>query len=306
VIVAISRFDAAKGKNAEVRAAVEERARRLEGAPGFLGLEVFHDAATFLLFTRWCDESALRASRAGAEQAAAHATELFVGTRLERATSDATAEAGEGELVLALVAPLSRLLREGATMHVAIVDAEGTISYANAALSRSCGGDVVGRSLGSLLIAASDAALTEHVAAGLPTALLVQLAPAGGEPTSLRVFTLRMPGGFALVGEPPWDDHRELEERLGALNTELAVLSRDHVRQARLLAKANRELYDSQWHLQKIAEVLPICLSCRAVKTGEHTWEEVASFLARSSDFLSHGYCAQCAEKVAAAMPEET
>ena len=218
-------------------------------------------------------------------------------------TSEAS-EAKARELVLDFALPLARLLREGSTLHVAVVDAKGNVTYANAAFSRSCGGAVAGRPLASFLAGECSRTLAKHVAEGIPTALLVQLVPAGGEPSSLRVFTAPMAGGFALVGEPPWDDHRDLEARLSALNTELAMLSREHVRQARLLAKANREIYDSQWHLQKIAEVLPICLSCRAVKTGEHTWEEVSSFLARSSDFLSHGYCAHCAETLAATFPE--
>ena len=119
--------------------------------------------------------------------------------------------------------------------------------------------------------------------------------PPAGEVQSLRAITQRLHSGYAVVAEPPWDDERALAEQLAGVNAELAVLSREHTRQARALAEAHQRLADAHWHLKKISEVLPICMACRAVKTGEDTWEDVASFLARNADFLSHGYCARCA-----------
>ena len=309
MIVAISRFAVKNGKEAEVRSAFENRPRRVEDADGFLGLEVFQEGATFVLLTRWCDEGAFRAWHDSAEHHASHAlipkglkldpsmTQLVVGTRIAGASS----ESPEGELLSDLSAPIARLMRDGSIMHVAVIDAGGQATYANAAFVRACGGEIVGRTLDSVLTAGSHRALMDHVAQDLRTPLIVQIAPAQGDPCSLRVFTRRMSSGFALVGEPPWDDHRALEQQLIALNAELSVLSREHARQARLLEKVNRDMNESHWHLKKISEVLPMCMTCRAVKTGDQTWEDVSSFLARTTDFLSHGYCARCAEAMAVA-----
>ena len=313
MIAAISRFAVKNGKEAEVRRAFENRPREVETVPGFLGLEVFQDGATFILLTRWCDERSFREWHASAAHHQSHAmmptglkldpsmTQLLVGARIDGATS----EGPEGDLVNDLSVPLARLLREGASVQVAVVDGEGHIVRANGAFARAVGADPRGQSLDGLLTPASREALAVELAQQVSTSILLQLVPTTGDRSTLRAFVQRLSAGFMVVGEPPWDEHRALEARLVALNAELAVLSREHVRQARLLEKANRELHDSHWHLKKIAEVLPMCMSCRAVKTGEQSWEDVSTFLARSSDFLSHGYCARCAAMVEADLEGE-
>lgn len=60
------------------------------------------------------------------------------------------------------------------------------------------------------------------------------------------------------------------------------------------LEKAVEELNASYWHLRKIQEVLPICMECGKVKTGESAWEDVVTYLKNNSLFLSHGYCPSC------------
>ena len=66
------------------------------------------------------------------------------------------------------------------------------------------------------------------------------------------------------------------------------------------LQTAYVQLKDSFWHLQKIQEVLPICMECGKVKTTDSSWEDVVSFLKNHSLFLSHGYCPECAKKITA------
>jgi len=222
-------------------------------------------------------------------------TQLVVGARIDAATS----ETADGNLVSDLSVPIARLARDGATLHLAVIDGDGRIVRANAAFAHSAGGDPIGRMLASLLTPASGELLDANVARGERSAFTIQLTPAKADPVSLRVFVQPRVPGFALVGEPPWEDHRALEAQLISLNAELAILSRERVRQARLLEKANHDLQESHWHLKKVSEVLPMCMACREVKTGPDSWEDVAAFLMRSSDFLSHGYCARCAEKIA-------
>lgn len=188
-------------------------------------------------------------------------------------------------------------------MFVAEIDGEECVAWANPALSRACGEPLVGMALGTLIVPASLEALRSHVATDRRCALLVQFTPPRSDPFSLRVFIEVRSAGFALVGEPPWEDHRALEVQLQALNNELAVLSRDHARRAKELEQALAELRDSHWHLQKIADVLPMCVECRAVRTGADSWEDVSEFLIRSADFLSHGYCARCAAALDRELP---
>jgi len=63
MVVALSRFKVANGLEGSVAQAFLDRPHLVEGAEGFLGLEVFtaaNDASIFYLHTRWTSESAFR------------------------------------------------------------------------------------------------------------------------------------------------------------------------------------------------------------------------------------------------------
>ena len=313
MIVAISRFVVKNGMEEEVRAAFENRPRRVESVPAFLGFEVLQSGPTFVLLTRWSDQEAFERWHRSPEHKKAHEfipegleldpehTQLIVGETIEGATSEGDA----GNLLLEAFMPTARAVRDGQCMHVAILDHDGVIVRANDAFEDTLGVDVVGRRWESLLTPESPP-LASHLetaqaeasqpAQRVEESTLVHLIDAAGEPTSLSVFVRRLAQGCVIVGEPPWDDHRQLAEKLTSMNAELAVLSRENARQARLLEEANRELREAHWHLEKFAEVLPICVSCGAVKTADDTWEDVATFLREHSDFLSHGYCDGCVQ----------
>jgi hypothetical protein len=202
-------------------------------------------------------------------------------------------------LVRALAAPIARVIRDGGGLHVAMIDGEGRVTEANAAFIEIAGGSPVGRPLSELVTPDSEAAVRGALAQPAHEPVLLQIVSSEGH-ASLRVHVQPLASGFAMVGEPIWEDHRALQDRLASLNSELAILSRESARQARLLAQAHKELQESHWHLDKISEVLPFCMKCRSVKTGENRWEEVSAFLARSSTFISHGYCAGCAAEMLA------
>jgi hypothetical protein len=195
--------------------------------------------------------------------------------------------------------PLARLINEGQAVHVALLDAEGQVTHANKAFESALGCELVGRQWDSLLESASCRFFWEQLDAPDDGPVLVRLLNASGEPLSLSVYARRAPdGGVTVVGEPPWDAQCMMADKILRTNAELAVLSRENARQARLLEETNRKLNEAYWHLDKIAEVLPMCVSCRNVKTEEGNWEDVASFLMKHSDFLSHGYCEDCAERI--------
>lgn len=62
------------------------------------------------------------------------------------------------------------------------------------------------------------------------------------------------------------------------------------------LEKALAELKQSHWHLDKVAEVLPVCMECGKVKTGDARWETIAKYFHDNDLLLSHGYCPNCSE----------
>lgn len=308
MIVALSRFSVNSGDESKTRAAFESRPHGVDSAPGFLGLEVFQSGPTFYLITRWSDEIAFRSWHDGSAHSAAQTLipsglkldpaqiELCVATRLDTATSAGT----DGNLLSDGLIPLGRMIRESSFIHILILDAVGRITYASPAFGRAVGQDPMGVALGSLLTAGSAEELQCRMASASTERFLLQLEPRQEERQSLQAFLQPHGAGHIVVAEPPWDDHRSVEEHLLALNSELAVLSRENARQAIALEAANRQLRDAHWHLKKMSDVLPMCMSCRSVRTEDGQWEEVSSFLVKHSDFISHGYCTRCAEKLEA------
>ena len=66
--VAVSRFTVANGMADEVKAALVARPHRVEGAAGFLGMDVISpvdNPEEIWLFTRWADEASYHAWHAG-------------------------------------------------------------------------------------------------------------------------------------------------------------------------------------------------------------------------------------------------
>ena len=64
------------------------------------------------------------------------------------------------------------------------------------------------------------------------------------------------------------------------------------------LAAALQELSNSQLHLRKLEGILPICMSCKAVRTDDDKrWVQLDEYLMRSEAVsLSHTYCPTCAK----------
>ena len=96
-------------------------------------------------------------------------------------------------------------------------------------------------------------------------------------------------------------------ETLEDLNNRLAVEVRESARKGKELERVNvklqqalDELDNMYWHLRKIQEVLPICLQCGKVKTGDGSWQTLMDYLKANSHFLSHGYCPDCYAQVIA------
>jgi len=317
MILALSRFRVKNAMAAQVRAAFERRPRRVEGRRGFHGLEVFSDASdpgAFLLLTRWSDESSFREWHHSPEHHASHrlippglkldasGTELIVAERIAGATSGGA----EGEVLIDGALAFARLLAEGSSIHFAALDFAGRVLLANRALTRLLGRELVGVPIDELVIEQSRSVLRAACASDRSAGftLLNVLGPQQ-EPISLRCLIEPFRGGHLLIGEPPFDHQRELEEQLQSLNAELVVLARENARQARAIKAANKELHEAHWHIKKIAQVLPMCLVCRKVRTGPQTWEDIVCYLLRSTDFLSHGYCAGCADRLIADLQKE-
>lgn len=71
------------------------------------------------------------------------------------------------------------------------------------------------------------------------------------------------------------------------------------------LEKAMRDLAQSHWHLDKVAEFLPICMECGKVKTADTHWESIIDYFRKNELLFTHGYCPACAAQVRAKYEQE-
>jgi rubrerythrin len=187
----------------------------------------------------------------------------------------------------------ARWLATSTSTHALRLDASGTVVEANAAaleqLTRS--GDVVGRPLQN--VASADAARVLSAADGDE----VQVTFACGDvryTLACRVFVAGRERW--LVGERPSAD-AEVETELRRANNEMAVLARDYARQAVELREALEERDQTRSTLERIGEIIPVCMSCGALKTDAESWQSANAFLTENGITLSHGYCPTCGEK---------
>lgn len=198
------------------------------------------------------------------------------------------------------------------------IDEGGKILRANASFARHVGVptvDLPGRSVREFLVS-TDA---DHVlawAAGTAVAgddlHLVNVVTRTNEPYTLRCIVEPSAAGLVLLGEERGDDDHEAATQLLHVNNQFATLSRELTRKSRELERLNRELSrtlddlrTSYWHLQKIQEVLPVCMSCGQVKGDGAKWEPVVDYLKTNDIFVSHGYCPACFDRLMTEMDQE-
>jgi PAS domain-containing protein len=201
-----------------------------------------------------------------------------------------------------------RFLNVSSTVEAVDVDGQGRIAAANGAFRHHVGlpaDELIGSPLSGLLTAPDAERLAGWLADGPPAEpVRVNFVSASGSPFSLRCI-VGGEDGLRIVGEPEVDGDRSAAEELMLLNNELATLARERARRERELEQTRaelettlEELRTSYWHLQKIQEVLPLCMKCGRVKTAEAEWQPVVDYLKENEIFLSHGYCPNCAETV--------
>jgi heme-degrading monooxygenase HmoA len=326
MVLVVSRFRVANGLASEVRAAFEGRPRSVERTPGFLGMEVYTDAgdpAIFWLVTRWTDAETYRVWHRSPDHRASHAfipkglkldpaeTMVRVLDRVPGVTTGGVAT----EHLLDHAPLIARHIGRAAGVFWLRADARGHVVACNEAMARALGTITrpdVPVSVWDRLPPPSAERLRACTMVPSDATVRIQLVEPDGHPLTLDCEIDCLPGGFVLVGSPPWDEHRVLELQLTELNNALAVMARENAAQTRVLRRANealdaarREVEESHWHIRKFAEYLPICVSCQRVKNDDASWETLATFLARETPFLTHGYCPACADRALAAIARD-
>jgi len=321
MILAISRFRVANAKSLEVEQAFLDRPRLVDNVPGFLGLEVFTntaDPASFHLLTRWADVESFRRWHSSPAHNTSHQG-IPKGLKLDPSQTELLFlerigdESGpSGDSVLDWPEMISGFLEKSPSICYVVAGRCGTVRTASAGFLSA---------LRLRLEELADASLFSFLAEGsrdLPATLgasgechsnteaLAFCSPSGAS-FNLECRLDIQPQGFALIGCAREQRAETYMETLEDLNNRLAVEIRESARRGKELERVNvrlqhalDELDNMYWHLRKIQEVLPICLDCGKVKTGDGSWQTLVDYLKSNSQFLSHGYCPECYERTLA------
>lgn len=261
MILAVSRFRVANGKEAEVVDAFLNRPRLVDAWPGFLGMETFtdtKDATVFYLVTRWTDHASFREWHASPAHRESHEW-MPKGLRLDPAYTKVVEldrlTAVDGPELFETVVDSAQLLAQylDRTRVVCVVRTtrDGTVLYANEGIARhlqTTPAELRGRSIFSCLTE-NDADLLRLELAGEGAAGLqrLNLCNTDGHPMTLACIVRVTPADCTIVGEPEFEHEREMHQQLLAVNEELASMARERHRAAsteqsarRLAEQANR------------------------------------------------------------------
>lgn len=252
MILAVSRFRSEGGgqRPAEI---LPDRSLLMSQISGFLGTETFRcatDASRILLMTRWEDETSFQSwlssslapsgllSSSGLE-VDPELPEPVVLARIEEQVLDH--EVADAGLLL------TRFLVEAQSLYFLRADPQGMIVSCNGSWSELLGipaAELPGRPIWGHLTDRDADQLRYRVRDLLrrpQDRFLLNVCDAQGRPHTLECHLDVRPNGFILLGEPTYAAARRLEEELGALNRELALLARERARAQARAEAAERE-----------------------------------------------------------------
>lgn len=317
MVVALSRFRVANECGSAVRDAFLSRPGLVDKTPGFLGLEAFtdtEDVSLFYLITRWTDVNSFRQWHSGAAHKQAH-TGIPKGLKLDASftllrTLDRISEGAfsrpDGARDSASL--LSEFLHHSTGVLWLKARSDGAIIAWNEAFQKRLGiQSLDGVLIWPLLTAPDAAVLGQAVDSGKrePSAKYrFNFVDRDRMPFTLDCHIDIQPEWFEIIGEPAQEDEAQLQRELVTLNNQMAVQLRENARKTKALDRAKArlekallELIESQRHLTRLQEVIPMCMRCGKVKTSESRWEAVVEYFQRNNLMVSHGYCPACFEK---------
>ena len=341
MIMVESRFRVANGMEDDVRTAFVNRPGLVDSITGFLGMEVYtasDDPCVFHLVTRWTDQNAYDGWHRSDAHRHSHAfippglkldasfTRLTTMERLEPVGHAPTVAE-----VLADAAPaVAQWLDESESTYVMLMNADSDHVVFNRALADRLELPYTTDAQPIATLLANDEAseLAERIARlrasgqrGSAQEFLINLVNASGSPFTLQCRMDTQRGHALIVAECAEGPDDRLRDELLHTNNQLAVLAREREAARQALERARDELAQlneeqavtlkalesSYWHIERIHELLPICMDCGEVKSADGSWQHLREFLMANAKnpFLSHGYCPECQARVLAEIERE-
>ncbi len=90
-----------------------------------------------------------------------------------------------------------------------------------------------------------------------------------------------------------------LNHRMRTANKDLDESNRMISEQHNEIDKKNKDLQEAIDHIDTLSGLLPICSSCKKIRSDDGYWEEVEGYVTRHSEAVfSHGICPDCIDKL--------
>jgi hypothetical protein len=143
---------------------------------------------------------------------------------------------------------------------------------------------------------ALDGVTTLAIADWLIEVILVWIATVWGSPQEVELVAAL---GSATVIAGMWSSPRDVALWMGATNRFAAIA----VMWAMVYVDKRRRAAEEEHrrvaiHLKVLQGILPICASCKAIRTQSGDWQTLERYLSANSEAqLTHGLCPPCAEK---------
>lgn len=256
MVTIISRFRVRNGMEELVRQAFLARPRMVEGAPGFLGLEVMteeSDPAVFLLVTRWTDVASFRTWHSSE---AHHQSHAFIpkGLKLDAAFTSVTIahdirtdspQASLRDALESRPAAFSEWLLGSNSLIALLLAPDGTILARNRAAERVFpnGGD--SHKVGDYLVS-QDAERMEQLltrtGTGSDGPFLLNVTNGQQSPVTWEVSLVRCGASSVLVGALDRRHDVPFKDEIVGLTSDLALAVRDAAQKNRALERANESI----------------------------------------------------------------
>jgi heme-degrading monooxygenase HmoA len=298
----------------EVEQAFHARPRLVESAPGFLALEILRglpDPSVFYIYTKWESLAQYQSWHSGPAHRESHVL-IPDGLKLDPAYTRVEILYDQDTFESAAQSAFfTRFLSDSRKVHHLILNSEGLIQSCSPAFCHALGltsEALAGRKITEFLVESDAQSFPERLKSGpCEENFILNFVAANLMPFSVKATLFIHGETTLLLAEQDADDDSSLNHELLGLNNEFARLTRENQQKSRDLGKARDDLAQAiderdklYWFVRKVHKVLPICLSCHRVKSSGEAWESLNEFLLKNSDFLSHGYCPECLDKVMA------
>lgn len=127
---------------------------------------------------------------------------------------------------------------------------------------------------------------------------VIHVGPPDAISRAMRASVLVARGHLLVLAQPDIPDYERLSREALELHEGLSEAHRKQARDMAKLRATEAELREALEQVKTLRGLLPVCSSCRRVKSDEGLWEQLERYVERHSlAEFSHGICEDCLKR---------